>query len=238
MRLWFRRRKNRTTQTSTTEFSATEFSIATTIKGDMTMAAFTKAPQFALAADVQAAGIYQTARRAQGYLDDIDSLIEVVRLQSRKLNGVLIEGKRSPLSIVAAAEGSEDLATELEDLFDDMAAGYGRTVKRPAKGKASADPTTRLDTVVETAEAMRNAVLFLLGTALKVAFESNAKQIKTALSGNEVPSSLIESLISAPQDLAPVAEEEPEPEPVVEPKVLVRTKPINHTPVNTVAVEA
>ena len=212
---------------------------STTAKGDTYMAAaFTKTPEFSRVADGEATGVYATARRAQGFLDDITELGEVVRVNTRTLNSVRIEDKKATQAILAAMEDSGDLATELEDLFEDMAAGWGRELKKPAKGKAPVDPSVRLETVLGAAEQMRERGLYLLGNTLKTAFEGNTKQIKAALTGSEASAHLVEALLAVQETRTPEESAEPEAEASGGPKAPVVAKHINHVDAGKVSATA
>lgn len=199
-----------------------------TAKGDLNMAAaFTKTPVFSLVADGEATGVWATARRAQGFLDDITELGEVVRVNTRVLNSVRIEKVKATQAILAALEDSGDVATELEDLFEDMAAGWGRELKKPGKGKAPVDPSVRLDTVLSAAETMRDRGVYLLGNVLRTAFEGNAKQIKAALTSSEASAHLVEALLAVQETAVEVEDETPVAEPEAS-KLAVMAKHINN----------
>jgi hypothetical protein len=179
-RNWFRRKSKNTT----------------TIKGE-NMAASVKNLEITLAAD-GGNSVYQTIRQVQTFLDDTDRLAEAVPSLSRVLSLVNIGGKRAVAVILAETAPGEDLAVELDDLIEAMASGYGREVRKPARGKAAVDPITRLDTVAEKAEHMWDSVVFLLASVLDKAFEGDAKKVKTALTNLDLPDHLISTLLATP----------------------------------------
>ena len=196
MRLWFRRKKK-------------SDSTVTTTKGE-NMAASVKNMEITLATD-GGNSIYQTIRQVQSYLDDTDLLAEAVPSLSRVLSVVNIGGKRAVAVILAETEPAPTLAVELDDLIEAMASGYGREVRKPARGKAAVDPITRLDTVAEKAEQMRDAVVYLLASTLDMATGGDAKKAKAALTVLDLPARLVEELLATP-----VADEPETTDPVAE----------------------
>ncbi|MBS2550496.1 hypothetical protein KGQ19_26855 [Catenulispora sp. NL8] len=211
LRTWFRRKSKHTT----------------TIKGE-NMAASVKNLEITLAAD-GGTSVYQTIRQTQAFLDDTDLLAEAVPSLSRLLSLVKIGDKRAVAAILAETEPGPALAEELDDLIEAMASGYGREVKKPARGKAAVDPLTRLDVVVERAEQMRESVVYLLASALDTATGGDAKKAKTALTNLDLPERLISALLDTP-----VADEPETAEPVAE----FDLKKINNLPVKGVKVTA
>lgn len=190
---------------------------STTAKGDMHMAGSAKTMEITIAAD-GGQGVYQTIRRAQSNIDQTDILAEAAQALSRKLTGISINNQRAVVAILTVASDSEEQAAELEDLVEEMAAGYGRAVKKTGKTtKVPADPMTRLDAVAAASEQTRDAVVLMLGSALGLAY-SGPKQVTTALGNLGVPENLVEALLAAPGQAAP-AETEPEPEEEGEPEI-------------------
>lgn len=199
---------------------------STTAKGDMHMAGSAKTLEITITAD-GGQGVYQTIRRTQSNIDQTDTLAEAAQALARKLSGISINNQRAVVAILTAASDSEEQAAELEDLVEEMAAGYGRAVKKTGKpGKAPADPTARLDAVASAAEQTRDAVVLMLGSALALAY-SGTKAITTALGTISVPEVLVEALLAAPGQAAP-EETEPEPEPEPEGADKVVLKQINN----------
>lgn len=212
MRLWFRRKCKNTT----------------TIKGE-NMAASVKNLEITLAAD-GGNSVYQTIRQVQSFLDDTDLLAEAVPSLSRILSVVNIGGKRAVAVILAETEPAPTLAVELDDLIEAMASGFGREVRKPARGKAAQDPITRLDAVVEKAEQMRESVVYLLASTLDMATGGDAKKAKAALSVLDLPGRLVDELLATP-----VADEPEMPEPVSEPGTIDLKKINNVKPVKVTA---
>ena len=161
------------------------------------MAGSAKTLEITIAAD-GGQGVYQTIRRTQSSIDQTDTLAEAAQALSRKLTGISINNQRAVVAILTAASDSEEQAAELEDLVEEMAAGYGRAVKRTGKtGKVPADPMARLDVVAAASEQTRDAVVLMLGSALGLAY-SGPKAITTALGNLGVPENLVEALLAAP----------------------------------------
>ena len=215
MRLWFRRKKK-------------SDSTVTTTKGE-NMAASVKNLEITLATD-GGNSVYQTIRQVQSYLDDTDLLAEAVPSLSRILSVVNIGGKRAVAVILAETEPAPTLAVELDDLIESMASGYGREVRKPARGKAAVDPTTRLDTVAEKAEQMRDAVVYLLASTLDMATGGDAKKAKAALTVLDLPARLVEELLATP-----VADEPETTDPVAEPDQISLKKINNVNPAKVTA---
>jgi hypothetical protein len=196
----------------------------TTTKGEH-MAASVKNLEITLAAD-GGHSVYQTIRQIQTFLDDTDTLAEAVPSLSRVLSPVFIGGKRAVAAILAETGPGEELAEELDDLIEAMASGYGREVRKPARGKAAVDPLTRLDAVLAKAEQMRESVVYLLASVLDTAFAGEAKKAKTALTNLDLPGRLVEELLATP-----VADEPQEEDaPVAETAGPVSLKKINNVP--------
>jgi len=215
MRLWFRRKKK-------------SDSTVTTTKGE-NMAASVKNLEITLATD-GGNSVYQTIRQVQSYLDDTDLLAEAVPSLSRILSVVNIGGKRAVAVILAETEPAPTLAVELDDLIESMASGYGREVRKPARGKAAVDPVTRLDTVAEKAEQMRDAVVYLLASTLDMATGGDAKKAKAALTVLDLPARLVEELLATP-----VADEPETTDPVAEPDQISLKKINNVNPAKVTA---
>jgi len=213
-RTWFRRKSKHTT-----------------IKGE-NMAASVKNLEITLAAD-GGNSVYQTIRLVQALLDDTDRLAEAVPSLSRVLSPVNIGGKRAVAAILAEAAPGEELAEELDDLIEAMASGYGREVRKPARGKAAVDPLTRLDTVQAKAEQMRESVVYLLASALDTATGSDAKKAKTALTNLDLPDHLIKELLGTPVAGEPDAATEP-----LTDTDIIGLKKINHTSVKDLKATA
>jgi len=211
LRTWFRRKSKNTT-----------------IKGE-NMAASVKNLEFSLATD-GGNSVYQTIRQVQSHLDDTDLLAEAVPSLSRVLSVVNIGGKRAVAVILAETEPAPTLAVELDDLIEAMASGYGREVRKPARGKAAVDPITRLDSVAEKAEQMRDAVVYLLASTLDMATGGDAKKAKAALTVLDLPSRLVEELLATP-----VADEPKTGEPSTEPDQISVKKINNVKPVKVTA---
>ncbi|WP_194923182.1 hypothetical protein [Catenulispora pinisilvae] len=180
LRTWFRRKSKNTT----------------TNEGE-NMAASVKNLEFSLATD-GGNSVYQTIRQVQASLDDTDLLAEAVPSLSRVLSVVNIGGKRAVAVILAETEPAPTLAEELDDLIEAMATGFGREVKKPARGKAAVDPITRLDAVAERAEQMRESVVYLLASTLDMATGGDAKKAKAALTVLDLPGRLVEALLDTP----------------------------------------
>ena len=208
LRTWFRRKSKNTT----------------TIKGE-NMATPVKNLEFSLATD-GGNSVYQTIRQVQCFLDDTDLLAEAVPSLSRLLSVVNIGGKRAVAVILAETEPAPTLAEELDDLIEAMATGYGREVKKPARGKAAVDPITRLDAVAEKAEQMRESVVYLLASTLDMATGGDAKKAKAALTVLDLPSRLVDELLDTP-----VANEPETGEPSTEPDQISLKKINNVKPV-------
>lgn len=211
LRTWFRRKSKHTT-----------------IKGE-NMAASVKNLEFSLATD-GGKSVYQTIRQVQGFLDDTDLLAEAVPSLSRLLSVVTIGGKRAVAVILAETEPAPTLAEELDDLIEAMATGYGREVKKPARGKAAVDPITRLDSVTEKAEQMRESVVYLLASTLDMATGGDAKKAKAALTVLDLPSRLVDELLDTP-----VTNEAETGEPSTEPEQISLKKINNVKPVKVTA---
>src|SRR5256714_1739567 len=213
-RTWFRRKSKHTT----------------TIKGE-NMAASVKNLEITLAAD-GGNSVYQTIRATQAFLDDTDLLAEAVPSLSRVLSLVNIGGKRAVAAILAETAPGEALAEELDDLIEAMATGYGREVRKPARGKAVVDPITRLDAVAERAEQMRESVVYLLASALDTATGGGAEKAQAAPGNLDPPDPLINAPLATP-----VAGEPEEPEPVGD-LDLIDLKKINNVSVKGVKATA
>ncbi|MBS2531941.1 hypothetical protein KGQ20_04075 [Catenulispora sp. NF23] len=209
LRTWFRRKSKNTT----------------TIKGE-NMAASVKNLEITLVADGGLSS-YQTIRRIQTLLDDTDSLAEVVPSLSRVLSLVKIGDKRAVVAILAETEPGPDLAQELDDLVESAFNGYGREIRKPARGKAAVDPETRLESVAAKAEQMWESVTYLLATALDTVFKGESKKAVSTLTKLGLAARIVQELLDTP-----VAEEsEEEDELVEETSELVPLKRINHVAV-------
>lgn len=214
LRTWFRRKSKHTTT-----------------KGEH-MTASVKNLEITLAAD-GGHSVYQTIRQTQAFLDDTDTLAEAVPSLSRVLSLVNIGGKRAVAVILAETAPGEELSVELDDLIEAMASGYGREVRKPARGKAAVDPITRLDAVAAKAEQMWDSVVFLLASVLDRAFNGDAKKVKAALTNLDLPDRLISALLDTPVADEPESTEQP-----VTDSDVIDLKKINHVPVKGVKVTA
>ena len=168
---------------------------------------------------------YQEIRRVQGILEDTDSVAEVVPSLSRVLGGVKIGDKRAVVAILAETEPGLDLAQELDDLVESAFTGYGREIRKAARGKAAVDPETRLETVADAAEQMWDTVTTLLAGALDVAFKGESKKAVSALTKLGLPARIVEELLNTPVADEP---EQDEDEEVEEISVSVPLKRINN----------